>query len=437
MQVRKRLKLQIGEYDWQGLAGLIRLFVFGIGVVIAIGVYGGTKIDGVSPIDLAAIYRDRIWFLNHLPDFIVVPIAAVFNWSSIRFMIAPISAIVCIIIAGAYYVQDIYALDHFGDALRYVIASMFAMGYPTLIIEKGEKKLAKNEFNLIDKIGGPGFVKIMPGNAAMFRKLRGPTKASVSETYFLAPFESVASAVNLDEQQGYKEVITVMSRDGIKVAVKDIYYRYRIKQMEEKDGKPMHRSPDNPYPFSYDAIRDMTFNLQVQKDGLETWRAAIERAVVGTISDFIISKKIDYLTAPRTSDYNARKELNSQLFMDDMRKRLAGLGAELLWVDAGHIEIEDESVDELRTNLWSVDWAGDANERRVYGDAIRQAYQELGRAEAQADLIMSIAGALAETSLSGDTANNVRRILLARTAQVLSAMSEKNLDGKKDKEAHA
>ncbi len=302
------------------------------------------------------------------------------------------------------------------------------------MIDRGTKQVYKGDVNLIDKIGGPGFVVIEPGNAAMFRKLRGPSEASVSETYFLAPFEKLASAVNLDEQQGIKETMTALTRDGIKVTLSDIHFRYRVKQQEEKDGEPMRRSIVNPYPFSEAAIRDMTFNLQVQKNGLETWQEAIDRSITGAIADFVASRTIDYLTAPRTNDFNPRLELRNQLFLADMKRRLAGLGAELLWVDVGHIEIEDESVDDLRTNLWSADWAGDAAEVRAYGDAIRQAYQELGRAEAQADLIMSISGALSEAKLSNDLPENIRRLLIARTAQLLNAMTDSAKTAKEDGE---
>jgi len=427
MQVRKRLKLQVGEYDWQSSMGCARLFVFGFLLVIAIGIFGATRVDGVNPRDLADQYRESIIFLHFLPESVLIVIAAVFNWSTLRFMIAPIIAIACILIAGALYVQDVYALPFFKNAMEYVISSMFGLSYPTLVIDKGEKQIGKSEINLIDQIGGPGYVMIEPGNAAMFRKLRGPSTAKVSETIFLEPFERLASAINLDEQHGSKDVLPAMTRDGIKVLIKDIHYRFRVKQ-EEQDGEVVRRSLDNPYPFSERAIQNMTFNLMVQKDGLESWRAAIARSVTGTISDYVSSQPIDKLTAPRTSEFNTRLEVKSEFFVEGMKRRLAGLGAELLWVDVGHIEIEDESIDELRTNLWSAEWAGDASEVRAYGDAIRQAYQELGRAEAQADLIMSIAGALENARPDGDSRENIRKLLLARTAQLLNAMSDRSKD---------
>lgn len=433
MQMRKRLKLQVGEYDWQSSMGCARLFIFGLLVIAVIGIIGGTRMDGINPRDIVDENLRPNFFLRFLPDAVLIVIATIFNRHTFRYMIAPISAIISIIIAGAMYVQDLYALPNLKSALEYVLSSMFGLSYPTLSIDKGEKQIKKGEVNLVDKIGGPGFVMIEPGNAAMFRKLRGPSSAKLSETYFLEPFEKLAAAINLDEQHGTKEVVPAMTRDGIKVLIKDIHFRYRIKQ-EVVGGEPLRRSLENPYPFSEKAIQDMNLNLIVEKSGLESWRAAVERSVTGIISDYVNSQPVDLLTAPRTNEVQPRLEINSKLFEDTMRNSLARLGAELLWVDVGHIEIEDESVDELRTNLWSADLAGDAAEVRAYGDAIRQAYQELGRAEAQADLIMSIAGALSEANLGENPKDNIRKILLARTAQLLNAMSDSGKGEKQEKE---
>lgn len=418
-----REKYQLGEYEWQNLLCFVRFLFLGIGLIIFFGVYGSTKLDRINPVEIADIYRKNVWFLEHFPQPILVPIAAIFNLHSFRYMLAPLGAIICVLIYSAYFVQDVYALPSLPPALHYVLSSLFGINYPQLIIDKGEKRVKQGEVNLIEKIGGPGFVIIEPGNAGMFRTLHGPSVAKVSETYFLAPFEAIAQEVNLDEQQGFKETISAMTRDGIQVNIRDVHFRYRIRQ-EEENGKPVPRTPERPYPFSEDAIRDMTFNLQVQGDGLEQWSSAVERAVSGTISDFISSHTIDYLTAPRTGDFIPRLQLKNQLFVETIKKRLADLGAELLWVDVGHVDIQDESIDELRTNVWSADWAGDAAVVRTYGNAVRQAYQGLGRAEAQADFIMSIAGTLSDANFKDKSPENIRKIILARTAQILEAVHE-------------
>lgn len=411
-----RSNMPIGKYDLQSLLGLVRLFLL-VFLTIAIGTVGSTVLDGIDPREIAQSYRESIWLFRFMPEWQLVIFAAVFNLSTFRYMIAPIGAFLFIMISGAYFVKDTYSLPSFKLALSYVLSSMFAVGYPVVVVEKGEKQLRKDEVNLIDKIGGPGFVVIEPGNAAMFRELRGPSGASVSQTYFLNPFETIAQTVNLDEHQGYREKMSAMTRDGIKVVISDIHFRYRI--LQEKK-----RTLTNVFPFSESAIRDMTFNLSVTSDGLESWSNAVAGAVTGGIGQYVSSHNIDFMTAPRTGQAVARLELRNSLFMPHIQGRLRGLGAELLWVDVGHVEIEDKTVDETRTNLWSADWAGDAREVRAYGDAVRQAYQELGRAEAQADLIMSIASALNEANLTNPTPENLRRILLTRSAQILRAMSK-------------
>jgi hypothetical protein len=106
------------------------------------------------------------------------------------------------------------------------------------------------------------------------------------------------------------------------------------------------------------------------------------------------------------------------------------LGTELLWIDVGHIDIVDPGVDSGRLDLWATDWIGNASNIRADGEAVRQAYQELGRAEAQSEYIMSITNELKNIDMSGDPRENLRRILLVRTAQILDAMAD---DRKKEK----
>jgi hypothetical protein len=89
-------------------------------------------------------------------------------------------------------------------------------------------------------------------------------------------------------------------------------------------------------------------------------------------------------------------------------------------------------VDDSRTNLWAAEWIDDANAIRAFGDARRAAYQELGRAEAQAEMIMSITDVVARAAQDAGNPIDIRKVLLMRTAQVLDAMTEKD-DGKGSK----
>ncbi len=425
---RERLSFNLGSDDFQNLFAFLRMLLF-LGILWMFGAYCSSNFHNVDPRDVAQVWRDRVPLVfGWMPEGILVFFTAALNKYSLRYMIAPLAATVAVIIAGAYYIQDVYAVKKYGDALKYVLASMFATDYPKLIIDKGAMKSEKNEVNLLNKIGGPGYVLVEPGNAAIFRHLREPGLSLVSTTHFMAPFETIAQVIDLDEQQGDKDEIKAMTRDGIMVILRDIHMRYRIKQ-EVREGKPARKTLEDPYPLAPNALDNMLYNMTVNANGPDKWNVAVERAIVGGITDFIASHTIDYLTAPRAGTPNPRIELNNELLYNTTQRSLDGYGAELLWIDVGHLDIPYEIIDEQRTSLWASEWIGDVTVSKAYTQAIRQAYQELGRAQAQSELILSIADALRTANITTDSRENVRRLLLARTSQVLASISGANETG--------
>ncbi|MBE0698480.1 MAG: hypothetical protein IH586_16305 [Anaerolineaceae bacterium] len=414
-----------GSEDFQNLFALLRLLIF-VGTLWAFGAICSTSFHGIDPREVAQAWRDRVPLVfGWAPDGILVIFTAALNPFGLRYMIAPLAAMVLVIIAGANYVQDVYALKNFRDALHYVLASMFAIRYPKLVIDKGKVDDGKKTVNLINVIGGPGYVLVEPGNAAIFRHLREPGQSIVAATHFVAPFETIAQVIDLDEQQGDKDEITALTRDGIKVVLRDIHIRYRIKQ-EVRDGKVAMKTLSDPYPLEPNALQNMLYNMTVNVDGLDKWNVAVERAIVGGITDFIAAHSIDYLTAPRDGTPNPRIELNNDLFYNATQKALNNYGAELLWIDVGHMDISVDEIDDQRTNLWASEWIGDVKVSRAYSQAIHQAYQELGRAQAHAEMILSIADALRTASIDNNSREHVRKLLLARTAQVLDSINIKN-----------
>jgi hypothetical protein len=91
------------------------------------------------------------------------------------------------------------------------------------------------------------------------------------------------------------------------------------------------------------------------------------------------------------------------------------------------MDITRTEIDDQRANLWASDWIGDVKVSRAYGQAIHQAYEELGRAQAHAEMILAIADSLRTANIDRNSRDHVRRLLLARTAQVLDSINMKNL----------
>ncbi len=420
-QIRQR-PTQNADAMRQQLMGLLRL-IFIVVIPIWFSWRGAVRLEGVFPEQVLIHFLDRIPGLGILPDRMIIWMAVILSPQGFRYLLAPITATLAVFTYAAFFVKDVYALERFRDGLHYVFSSMTSLLWPTLEIRGGEKVLRKGVPNLLDQIGGPGYVIIQPGNAALFRTLRQPSNISIRESYFMVPFETIGQIANLDDQQDDRDGITSMTRDGIRVTLKDVHFRYRIFP-EMKYGRPIRRSLDDPYPYDEKAIWNMAYNLSVTAEGdIEPWRVAVGRSTVGGITDFISFNTVDFLTAPRENSQDPRRELRFNLLQGETKAALRGVGAELLWVDVGHVSIDEEEVDTQRADAWGAEWAGKAGIERAYGEAKRQAYQEMGRAEAQAELIMSISEVMKDVS-EEDRPEMTRQLFLTRVAQLLDSMTE-------------
>lgn len=340
-----------------------------------------------------------------------------------RYLFVPLTALIYAMIAAGRYVQDIYGLDDFGFGLLYVLSSFWGIAYPRLIISEGRKDIAADKKNRLDLIGGAGYVTVRPGNLVLMERLQGPSGVYASGTFFASRFEAIAAVVSLDDQHGVIPSVTATTKDGLTVVVRDVQFRYRVwsgRWVTTAAG----RSLMEPYPYTVQAIRNMAYNRSVSKDGLTTWHDAVKGVITGAIAAYIMSHQLDQITAPRYGEGDPRKEISARLKAPPVRDALKEIGAQLLWCDIGHFSVEEEGVLKQRVETWKAGWMGSASVKRAYGEARRVAYQEIGRAEAQAEILMSIIHALDDIDLSKEQADrNIRNLILMRTAQVLEAMA--------------
>ncbi len=406
--------------------GMMRL-VLAILLLLMFILMGGDFFQNVNARATALQAREISPLLHLVPVDFIAFVIYIFTWENLRFALPVLGAMVSVIIAGAYFVKDIYNLKHFSEGLRYVTSSMFAVDYPHLNIDNGQKQIARKETNLIEAIGGPGYAMIQPGNAVLFHQLRKVSRNIITQSVMMTRFERVGSVTNLDDQDGHVEEMQVVSRDGIQIKVRDIRFRYRILS-ETINGQPVPRSRENPYPFSRQAYIDLSYYLSVNENGQMSWGQAVRGMILGVIEDYINSHTVDYLTAPRGHERDPRREINERMFGPGLTNSLRNAGTELQWVDIGHLDIVAEEVDQERINLWAADWIGDAEVIKAASEAKRIVFQELGRAEGQAEMLVAIAQAVEGIDLTGNRAKNIRHVLLARTAQILEAMHDNHLN---------
>ncbi len=342
-------------------------------------------------------------------------------WKASRYLIAPVAAIFLSLYISSRYVQDIYELPSLLLGFRFVLASLYGVEYPKLVIEDGKKLIDPGKTNLIDVIGGPGFIIIRPGNVVLLERLKGPSNVLSSGTHFISRFERVKDIANLQEQQTHVEEISAVTKDGIEVTVRNVNFRYRLL----RDRRQANADTRQPYPFSIQGVRNMAYGRRVMKDGLMPWHQAVKMAVTMGIVDYISKCQYDHLTAPVEGD--PRQEIISEIRSRDTRRRLRDIGVELIWVDIGHFD--NALAEQMRFEAWKTRWQGSAELSQAEGEAQRLAYQEMGRAEAQAEMLMSIMHAFEDTLQTGDSAQQngdrsarMRNIFLARTAQMLDSL---------------
>lgn len=348
-------------------------------------------------------------------------------WGMWRFWVIPLIGWMAAMLVGAHYLMAIYEPVRLFNGLRYLLAGLFGIGYSSLAINEGKKKVKEGEVNLVNLIGGPGLVAVKSGNVAVLERLDAPSRICGPGAHFITRIEAVGETASLEDQHGFIESVSATTKDGIGVTVRDIHYRYRLRT-GRRPGDLVQRSPANPYPFSAQAVKNMAYHRVVGKEGLGSWHSAVTNVLQGTITDYIFKHQFDPLTTPRFHEKDPREEIRDQLYSSGVRNRLRNIGAELLWVDIGHFDVPSEEVEQQRLKTWGAKWEGKANIVRVYAEAQRQRYQELGRAEAQAEILMTITHILDEVPLSASSAKNVRKLFLVKTAQILQAINDQEQD---------
>jgi len=351
-----------------------------------------------------------------------------------RFLAPLLGGVIAALLLAVSYLGDLYEVKQLRPVLSYLLASSFGLFYPQAVVDHGQLEVRDGDVCTLDTIGGPGFLIIRPGSLVLTERLWGPAEVYGTGWHFIPRFERVKQVVDLSEQEGQIPEIRATTKDGIVVLVSGVRFRFRIWAPQEH-----RRSFEDPYPYSRRSVYYLAYNRSVSAAGMTSWVDSVKLAVDGVISDYINSHQIDHLAAPQPKEimgtassapvnpeFDARDEIHRAMFSAAMRQKLKGYGAELTWCEIGHIRPENKDVEKLPLLLWQTNWVGNANITRAYGEAQRIAYQELARAEAQAELLISIVHALDDVGLADgpeQQKHNLRNLILVRTAQILEGMT--------------
>ncbi len=425
-------RLQINSRNpWLGdrLSGLARLAAIFIAIMV-LGSFGSAFAENIDTQAIAAGLVSRFGILGRVPASILATIA--FIRTSLPYYLFVTMAFFAAYLVGIRYLQDIHNLGHFTQAWRYFNALLFGIGYPRLTVDDGKDQTLAGKTNLLATVGGPGYLIIQPGSLVLLESLSGAPRVCAEGLNFVTRVERIREIIDLDDQINIIEKMDATTKDGVTIRVRDINYGYRLRTGRTVSEKA-RQDPDAPHPFSLQAVHNMTYTRSVGLRGITPWKQMVQLAVDGAIQNYIQDNRFDDFASPRFGDTEARVAIAKELNDAGVRNRLRGYGAELLWVDLGHFEVLDKRVEAQRVTTWGAKWSGDAQVRRAFGDATRLSYMEIGRAEAQAEMLLSILEGLNADPRLETTDENVRNIILLRTSQILDGMAQKGqLPGERD-----
>jgi hypothetical protein len=328
--------------------------------------------------------------------------------------------------AAVAYIQDIYGLDSDRMSFRHFISSFFGLGVPKIHITNRMHESDWKE--MVELIGGPAILNIDPGYAVLTETLTSPANLYGQGGHFISRQERIQAIIDLQEQEGMAREVKATTRDGITVIVENLKYNYRLWDPVWEADPAAQADMLNPYPFSMDAVRDFVYSRTVVVDDQGRpknfdWRGAVGGSVKGIIKDYISERRLDDVIATHEHlNKNPRQEIRDKAYLPDFQKGLRGMGTVLRWWDPGEFKSLEPIEGQFVSN-WSVDITSNIQINEAYGHAQKQAYEALGRAEAEAELLMSIIHSLDGIRFGDDKTQTLQNLILIRTAQVIRALN--------------
>ena len=348
-----------------------------------------------------------------------------------------------LVMAAANFLSRIYSFANQGAAFQYLLMLLFGFRFKGLALDLSRAKDADPnalDFDLPDPLMAPGFIRVTPGDA-MLVETPEPSKYTTCLTgeFFLKPLDILRGVMSPPVIKDKIDKITATTKDGIPVCVQDIHYLVRVLSDQEiqLEGKG---SPPNNVQATYEQAMSRWIYRHIVRRSPDTgvlppqdFRLGIKMVIERVIKEYIISHQVDQVTMPRVSKNGPRLGIMQSLLYRENERSFSGMGVRLLWVDPGCFSLLDANAAQQRIQTWKTDWIGKARVIEAHGEAHRLANQERGRAEAQSELLNGLLNSLQDINPSEDLDQNLRNVILVRTAQILEAMTSINQDSDKDR----
>jgi len=330
---------------------------------------------------------------------------------------------------SVYYIKDIYNEPFDLIPFKYFMICFFGLITPRLHINREVEDSSWQD--TVEKIGGPAYLDVDPGYIVVTESLTAPGKIyEKGKRQFMSRHERIYKIIDLHQQEGSIPLVKANSRDGLQVIVENIKFNYRIWD-SRWDG--LYKDPTvtrKPYPYSKQAVFNLIYKSPTQVNDQQeivpmSWEEIVKGSVSGLIKGYVTNRNLDDIIAPHTSgDNTVRDEIRAQAYEPGFKEKMKDNGTYLHWWDPGEFSSQKDVEDQFYSN-WSVKVNSEIKINKAHGTAQTMALDEMGRAEAEAELLMTIINAMDGINLKKDKIETLQNLILLRTAQVIKALNTK------------
>jgi hypothetical protein len=290
---------------------------------------------------------------------------------------------------------------------------------PLMIVREG--RIALGAGSAYDRIGGPGFLVVHNDSAAVLEKGGRLTRIVSSYLGLLERFERVWEVIDLRPQH-WVFPVGAMTKEGIPITCEaDISFKIDDRPIAQGKGE----FPDiiqtqtqadatieeelkaggikRPYPHTANAVFKAATSIWVRirqkrhPEQLRKWTGRVMISEVeGALRNILAQYRLDWLMRSSQSEQEyPREEIRKQLEekLRDTFKEGNPVGARILHVDLGQIDVRSDKISRQWIEAWRADWEQRAVESLAEGEA-EFARLETAQIHAQAEVALTLTEAI-------------------------------------------
>jgi len=334
-------------------------------------------------------------------------------------------ALVAVPWLASHFIHALYDTDDLKEAYHFLSRNAFGMSslQPLMIVKEGHILVGAGD--LFDRVGGRGFIVVNNDSTVVLEKGGRLTHVMGPSLGFLDRFERVYDVIDLRHQH-WPLTVEAMTKEGIPVSCQaDITFKIddrfvdRWGRVRTKPPVEMERRAEDldaavatglekggiaePLPYTDDAAFNAATSSWIrirQPDHPEQLRKWTGRVVIGGVEgklrSILANYRLDWLMQPpRPGHKYPREEIREQLEQGLKADFPVGnpIGARILSVDLGQIDVKDEKISAQWVDAWQADWRQRALESQAEGEA-ELARLETARVRAQAEMVLTLTEAI-------------------------------------------